>query len=75
MARSPTLLPYIHFIVPYFVVDVYAMYSSYTAGSVAGKGLSLTVKLRLFLLRKLPFIIHHGILLLLGYPLVVVSAG
>ena len=70
--RSSLLPPFIHAMIPYFVYDCYAMYVT-SALEEREKHPSLLKQFTGFVKKKLPFIVHHVLLCVLGYPIVVVS--
>jgi hypothetical protein len=69
-AKSPLLIPFVQFSVTYFVYDLVAMYISF-ASREGNKGIPLSGKIWKYFKRRHAFIIHHIILVGLGYPLAV----
>ncbi len=66
------LVPWAHIASWYYIIDTYAMFAAF----VKKRNMThrrIKAKLILFILDKWPFLFHHFLLTVLGYPLVVVS--
>ncbi len=72
MCRSSVVVPYSHFISWYFVPDLVTYYKAF----ILRKNFShkpLVRRILLFMRRERALIIHHLLILFLGYPIACVS--
>lgn len=72
MFRSPLLIPWCHIAAWYFVVDLFNMYDAFQAKHDISH-LSWSQRYWTYVGAKWPYVVHHVVLFIFGYQVVVVS--
>lgn len=68
--RSTLLIPWLHLVAPYYIVDTYAMTAAFMKKeNVAHR--RLKTKVVLFFMEKWSYLLHH-VFIAVGYPIIVV---
>lgn len=76
LARSRLLVPAVDLIIWYFAVDLLAQWNTFTLATGAAttgqpEAKKLSGKLAPFIRKRWPFVVHHLVLLLIAWPLLV----